>query len=401
MSAAATTHESSGVRPRVTIVCRSFPPAYLRGGPGRSVAGMVESLGAEFDFSVVTWAFDEPQAPMMDVVTDQWLPAPGGQVRYLSAQRPSVRELARVLRATEPSLVVLNSLLDTRFSIVELLVLRAVRRCPVLLAPHGELSPGALAIKPTKKRWFLRAFRAGRLHRWVAWHATTELEAADIRREFGEVLVHVAPPLFGASDPRFRDSPPAAAAARGASDGEADTSLVFFSRIVPKKNLAGLLVALRAVRGPVSLTIAGPVEDEDYWQACQGLIAELPASIRVVVHGPVPADDVVSFLSAFDVFVLPTFGENFGHVVLEALMAGVPVVVGRDTPWQVVATEGAGWLCVPDDARALGELLQRFVELDDVQRATMRQAAVAVARSVTSDEGVHASRAMLTAAVRR
>lgn len=384
-------------RPRVTLFSRSFPPAYLRGGPGRTVAGMVETLAGEIDFSVVTWAYDDPALPMMDVATDDWVPALGARVVFLSAQRPSARRLAALLRQSGPDLVVLNSLLDARFSILEVLLLRLSGRCPVLLAPQGELSQGALALKSLKKRVFLRCFRLARLHRFVAWHATTEMEAADIRRVMGDkVVVHVTRPVLGASDCRL-----AAPGVAPHHSAVASTSIVYFSRVAPKKNLTALLAALADVQGRVTLTIAGPIENEGYWAECVALISRLPSSVEVAVHGAVPAAEVVPFLTGFDLFVLPTLGENFGHAVLEALLASVPVIVGHDTPWQAVQECRAGWLCDPTDIAALTELLQRFVGLRPEEREQMRCAAKAVADRMVAAQPVSATRMMLLAAAAR
>jgi glycosyltransferase involved in cell wall biosynthesis len=109
----------------------------------------------------------------------------------------------------------------------------------------------------------------------------------------------------------------------------------------------------------------------------------------------------VSFLGGFDLLVLPTRGENFGHVVLESLAAGTPVIVGRDTPWQRVEEAGAGWLCDPASPAQIAGLIQRFLALDEEGRRRMRQAAGRVAGDVLDDpEGAEASRAMFLSLIR-
>jgi len=383
--------------PRVTVFTRSYPPAYLAGGPARSVHALVETLGSEFRFSVVASAVDERGgAPMKSVRPGMWCTFGRAEVRYELWRRLPTRRTIRLLRQTRPDLVYLNSLLDVRFSILPLLLTRVMAGRPaVLLAPRGELSAGALGLKRGKKRLFLAAFRLLRLHKAVTWQASTSQEQAEIQRAFGPgVRVHVAIDLRTDLPCRENGGRPAAA-------GPGGCSLVFFSRIVPKKNLATVLEAVARLDGRARLSIAGPIEDAGYWAECTALIDGLgdPDLARYV--GPVPPDQAVSFLGRFDLFVLPTQGENFGHVVLEALAAGTPVIVGRDTPWGRAEAAGAGWLCDPARPEDLATLIRRFLDLDGPARARMRQAARRVAAEVMDDPaGLAANRAMFRALTR-
>ena len=116
--------------------------------------------------------------------------------------------------------------------------------------------------------------------------------------------------------------------------------------------------------------------------------------------GAVPGDGAVSFLSRFDLFVFPTLGENFGHVVFESLAAGTPVIVGNDTPWGQLETAGAGWICDPRSPEAVAELIERFLALDQDARMRMRTAARDLAAQVLNDpRGVDANRTMIQALI--
>ena len=175
--------------------------------------------------------------------------------------------------------------------------------------------------------------------------------------------------------------------------------MVFLSRIVRKKNVATLIEAMRFVRASARLFIAGPVEDPGYSGECQGLINDLPDPRTVTYVGPIPADEVVSFLNGFDLFVLPTLGENFGHVVLESLAAGTPVIVGDDTPWHQIEPSGAGWLCDPSNPRALADKIEHFLSLGVPAQERMRAAALEVAQEFLSDpSGGDANRSMFQTA---
>ena len=380
------------LRPSITIFTRSYPPAYLKGGPARSLFALVETLADDFAFSVITSALDDPAAgPMGSVEPNRWSAFGNAKTWYELKGLLSARRTVALLRETKPQLVYLNSLFDYRFAILPLLIIRVISRgIPVILAPRGELSVGALALSRRKKQFFIVLFRLFGLHRAVSWHASTSLEKADIERVFGAgVRIHIAIALrIGIpSECVDRDYLP--------PRDPHSCSLIFFARIVPKKNIATAIRAIALVKGDIRLSVAGPIEDEQYWAQCLKLIDDLddPGMIRYV--GAIPPNEVVSFLGGFDLFVFPTHGENFGHTVLESLAAGTPVIVGRDTPWRQIETAGAGWMCDSTSPEEVAALIQRFMALDAESRMRMRTAARRVATEILNDpKGVDANRAM-------
>jgi glycosyltransferase involved in cell wall biosynthesis len=382
--------------PSVTVFSRSFPPAYLAGGPARSLEGLVATLSKEFRFSIITSAYDaSSEAPMAEVVPDRWCRTHEGAMAWYSSRRLGslFRTLTELYRSA-PAAVYFNSLFDLRFTIIPLLLLRLRRPdIPVLLAPRGELSPGALREKRYRKGVFLASFRALGFHRYLEWHASTGLERADIEAVFGckartHVAANIRADLIHVGGERTR-------ADYGQEQRETGT-LVFLSRIVRKKNLSGLLRSMSLVGTPVDLTIAGPIEDKAYWEECQQAMRELSCEKTVTYVGVVSKDDVVAFLQKFELFVLPTFGENFGHVVLEALAAGTPVIVGSDTPWRNVEELGAGWVCDAGDVAGLAADIERFLGLGEHERVRMRDAARCIAtRFIGECQGVEATRKVL------
>jgi glycosyltransferase involved in cell wall biosynthesis len=384
------------VKPRITVFTRSYPPAYLGGGPARSLHALVEALTAEFRFSVVTSASDSAAGPMQSVEPSRWGRFGHATIWYESGNRMPARTAAKLLKETQPQLVFLNSVFDYRFAILPLLIVRTMfRRVPVVLAPRGELSAGALALKRQKKRAFIAAFRLLKLHKAVTWRASTSREKADIERVFGSnVESHIAIDLRMGL---FSDGVEQGRGQRVPDDPQGG-SLVFFSRIVPKKNVAAVIQAMLHVKGSARLSIAGPIEDVRYWNQCLELINEMSDSGLVRYIGTIPADEVVGFLNRFDLFVFPTLGENFGHVILESLAAGTPVIVGSDTPWHRIETAGAGWVCDPTNPEAIAELIEHFLSLDEDTHERMRIAAYNLALEILNDpSGVNANRSMFHA----
>ena len=303
------------------------------------------------------------------------------------------------LRESNPQLVYLNSCFDFSFAILPLLVVCMTRRrVPIVLAPRGEFSVGALALKRRKKRVFIIVFRLLRFHNAVVWHVSTGREKEDIERMFG-------PSIKSYIAINLRDDLKDDRIERGrklqASDNSHLGSIISFSRIVPKKNVAAVIQAMSFVCKNIQLSIAGPIEDVKYWNRCRELIDNVPNPKNIKYLGDVPPDEVISFLNGFDLFVFPTLGENFGHVILESLAAGTPVIVGWDTPWQQIESAGAGWLCDPGNPELIAEMIERFFFLDQEDRQRMRAAAFALAREILNDRSaVAANKSMFRTLIR-
>src|SRR3546814_5970605 len=77
-------------------------------------------------------------------------------------------------------------------------------------------------------------------------------------------------------------------------------------------------------------------------QRCEAAITALPSHVVAVYGGSIEPSDVVPALSRHDIFFLPTFGENYGHVIAEALEAGLRLLISDQTPWRGLAEAGVG-----------------------------------------------------------
>lgn len=325
----------------VLVFSRCYLPGFRGGGPVRSLVNLVDALGTEIDFRIVTLDRDREDGPPYDsVIEGKWQAVGGAQVLYLRRSAVSIRRLAREVLGVSPDVLYLNSFFDSIFT-VKVLVARTlglVANVPVLLAPQGELSSGALSLKPIKKMAYIRFARMCGLYRGLTWQASNEAE----RQEILNTLKGVRPEQVRVAADLTDEVPVApAAAARPAITGT--LRLCFLSRISPKKNLDYALRVLAGVHVPVEFTVYGPIEDEGFWSTCRQLMAQLPSNVRAVYGGEVRPDRVRQTLAGHDLFFFPTRGENFGHVIFEALSAGVPVLTSDQTPWTDLEANGAGW----------------------------------------------------------
>lgn len=360
-----------------------YSPAYKAGGPVQSIANLVEHLGGEIGFWVVTGDRDsgDPQ-PFAGIPRGEWTDMGRGRALYLGRVSQSLWRIARILRETPHDAVYLNSFFNPRSTTLPLLAqrLRLAPRRPVIVAPRGEFSPGALDLKRRKKMAYIAFAKALGLYRTVLWQASSMHEERDIRAIFGaRARIRIA-----------SDLPRAVHGGAGHVPREPGQPLrvIFLSRISPKKNLTFALEVLARVTVPVDFSVVGPIGTPAYWTECNRLIEALPPHIHVHHHGSVPAPEVPKVLAQHDLFFLPTLGENFGHVIIEALGAGTPALISDRTPWQDFEAEGCGWvepLSTPDAHAAHIETL--FTETPQ-EASVRRQAAVRYAHRYTEESTI-------------
>jgi len=325
------------MRPRILVVQDYYLPGEKCGGPVWTVAHLVERLGHRFEFFIAALNRDSNSTvPYAGISPNTWRSVGKASVFYSS--KPSLRTLRLLIRKVAPHALYLNGF----FNRLSIKVIAASHwdprfRIPMVLAPHGEFSKGALRWKSARKRAYVSLVRSSPFYGNVMWHASSAHEAEDIHKNMGESCrVHIAPdlapPLHALPSPRT----PRPAKSPG------DVRLVYLGRVTPHKNLCWAIEMIGSASG-VSLDIFGPVDDQNYWAKCKQAIANLPAQTRVRYYGSVPHEKVFETLSSSHFFLLPTFGENFGHAILEAMLAGCPVLISDTTPWRNLADHGAGW----------------------------------------------------------
>ena len=110
--------------------------------------------------------------------------------------------------------------------------------------------------------------------------------------------------------------------------------LAFLARIHPIKNLDFLFDVVNNVQEEIELHIYGTVDDQHYLDKCVELFKSVKKHVHVKFCGEVLQSNVVSVLSKYDLYLLPTLGENFGHTIYESLSASTPVLVSDKTPWR-------------------------------------------------------------------
>jgi len=361
-----------------------YLPGYKSGGPVRTIANMVDCLGDVFDFRIVTKDRDSLEIEAYEnVQIDTWNKVGKSMVYYASPKSLSITAFCRLIRNTPHDVLYFNSFLHPYFTFKPLVARRLglIPIKPVVIAPRGEFSSGSLAIKRWKKKAYILLVKLFGLYQDLIWQASSEYEAADIQKNFGcnPACIRIAPDLLEQLYTEGIDS-------CCKFDIKESLRIVFLSRITPIKNLDFALKVIKKVNIPVEFNIYGVIDDESYWQRCQVHISKMPSQVTVNYYGSVEHESVPQVLSKHDLFILPTLGENFGHVIFESLAAGVPPLISDQTPWQDLDYEGVGWVRNLGNIRSFRDVIETLFEVDSNERMAQRKRAMQYARKLAQSE---------------
>lgn len=331
------------------------------GGTATYMQQLADTLGKVVELHIVTHRTAEQLAVRHAVV------------HHLSGRNWCAlrREYRSLLTALNPDVVHVNCCWKPMFAFASVWAHEA--GYPVVLSPHGMLEPWIVNRHywtrkvPSLLLWQRKALLCASIV-----HSTAETEAWNLRH------IDSYCPLLRGWKPKVQ------VIANGIdlssitmrSEWKSRKSLLFLSRIHPKKGIELLLPAFARLSAPgapldgYTLKIAGD-GDKVYISHLKQLAMALNVSASIEWLGGVYGDAKLCLLREADLFVLPTYSENFGLVIAEALACGTPVLTTTGTPWKdVFAQTGCGW-CVDADEAAIEEALCNFAATDNMMRRSM------------------------------
>lgn len=335
---------------RVLHVAAYYAPAYVYGGPPRSIHALCRALGRQgVDVQVFTTDANGggrlPASVTAGAVFDD-VP-----VRYFPRGVPASpigsAPLAAALRAEAGGFDALH--VHGLWNRVVWAAAREASRAgvPYVLSPRGMLEPAARAHRAWRKRASWTLFDRNVVTRAALLHATSEPERQTLLEMSGGVPVVCIPNGI--------DLAPAPARTPGD-----DPMVLFLGRVHPIKRLDLLVRAFAIVRDRnprVRLAIAGP-DESGLIPGLLELAGRHVGAVRWI--GSVDDDRRRTLLQEAAVLVMCSDAESFGMSVLEALGAAVPVVVTRTCPWEQVERHGAGF-SVEHDAEAIAAAVARVL----------------------------------------
>jgi glycosyltransferase involved in cell wall biosynthesis len=205
--------------------------------------------------------------------------------------------------------------------------------CKLIISSHGMLEPWALSHHKLKKSiaWF--AYQKNILKSVKYIHVTAQSEQDSVQKLLPSA--NLAKIKLGTSITSKK------------SQHNKNIAL-FLSRIHKKKGL-DLLIDAWKVSSPQGwqLKIAGP-DEENYVATIKQRIKTLNLDGSIQILDPVYDEEKINLYTESSLFILPSYSENFGLVIVEAMMAGLPVITTNKTPWLDLDERGVGWTISPN-----------------------------------------------------
>ncbi len=310
------------------------------GGPTRTVTRLVESLAMEDGVNVTLLSqslVGDPVFPMSELKTKRHV-AMSYSRRAIQFGLPLRKLVIDTVKNDPPQIIHDHGVwLPTNYFVS---AIARNNNIPLVIHPRGMLEPWALEYRAKKKILAMFLYQKRILNSAVLFMATSFQEAENLREIGLKQPIAVIP--NGVDLPEICTNKPV--------DGvqeDRKCNALFLSRIHPKKGLLGLVEAWGRVR-PENwhLRIAGPDEAGYLAEVLQKIkLLGLESSIEYV--GEVEGEAKATLFENADLFILPSYSENFGVVVAEALAYGVPVITTTGTPWQGLLEHRCGWWIEP------------------------------------------------------
>ena len=344
---------------RILVFSGTYIPGYKGGGPIRSLENIFNQLSEDVDFYLVTSNRDlGDKKPYKGININTWTTVGKVSVFYIDGSYLKKNVFNEILEKVQPDTIYLNSLFSFYFSIRILWLLSISRfsRIRLLLAPRGELSPGALKEKKIKKFFFILITKHLRIYKNLKWQASSEYEFFDIKKQYDKHRrIYIASNLVNYTKLKSHD-------VVNLTKNKGEIRIIFLSRITKKKNLDFAIKSLSNLNGNVIFDIYGPYEDIDYIKKCKKLVLNLPSNIVVAFKGDIMHDKISQLFVKYDVFYFPTQSENFGQVIWESLSCGCPVLISDQTPWNNIDSYNVGWVRSLSKMNNFSKVLQGIID---------------------------------------
>lgn len=207
---------------------------------------------------------------------------------------------------------------------------------PYIISPHGMLNSWSFRQKSLKKKLALGIYQRRDIKLASCLHATAQMEASDLRKLGYTNPIAVIPngiPIDKFPKKHYNQSP-------------SEKTVLFLSRVVENKGVGELIEAWsklpRHCTKDWNIKIVGNGRKE-YINQLRKLINSNGQEGTIHLIGPLYGEEKIKAFQQASLFVLPTYSENFGMVVAEALACGTPVITTKGAPWEDLITNECGW----------------------------------------------------------
>jgi glycosyltransferase involved in cell wall biosynthesis len=320
---------------KILISTDFYKPGYRGGGPIQSIYNLSRLISENYIIRIITRNYDLTQKKSpYHIETNKWIKqSENCSIKYLKNKAFKFC-FFDILLKEKPDFVYVNSFFSSSSQIhilqAKLYNLLHKKKINIIIAPRGEFDAGALNsnrnktnLKTIKKKVFIYFYKILFGQKQI-FHATADLEKQNINNTFPEaacIVAHNIPKLPEKYVEKEKE--------------EDNTNFLYLGRISRKKNLLFAIKSFQNLNiiGRIIFNIVGPIVDDKYWKECVNLFDTLPNNIRCEYKGEIDNGEIKKIYEKNHYLYFPTLGENYGHVIYEALVYGLPVLISDTTPW--------------------------------------------------------------------
>ncbi len=373
---------------KILIAIDWYRPAHKAGGPITSIENLVDLLGDEphLEFYLVCGVFDYGEQQPLDVPQETWVTVGKAQVQYWHPKELGWKQWMQIYQTLQPDIIHTQGLWSPKFSILPLLVAQRYRKAKIVVSPRGMLTLQALKQKGAMKTGVSFVLKALRAYKNVVFHSTNDQETDEIRLFLNQQNSNSKGGVAGAKgDPLKKGNVilqmPNVPRNLGGVVKQAkrqkqpnELHWLFVGRISPEKNPLLLLEALQLLEISTKGYFIGGCQSETYRQQFEEKIKGLTKQHEVEYVGEKSLQEITEFLGEADVSINTSISENFGHAMAEALSAGVPIIVGPNTPWQNLSQDKSG-VVAENSAQGFADAVRSMAALDFAEHQAYQEGA--------------------------
>ncbi len=341
---------------KVLILMGRYLPGYKDGGPVRTIKNLTDIFGKEYDIRIMCKDRDHGDLQQYPkIAVDTYNKVGNANVYYVKNEKFRFKSMLNEIKKVD---IVYCCGPYNDYAIKAMLLKRlGFFKMPLVIASMGSFSKGALSIKSKKKIIFLNIMKKLDFLKKIVWSVTSVVEEKELKEVIGEnakcIIAEDLPRVERVNHRHIK---------------EINTlKVIFISRISKMKNLEAAIDIISRINDySIIFDIYGNIEDKEYWRLCKKELEKLPINIKWKYQGECDSNNVVETLANYDVFLFPTLGENFGHVISEALLAGCIPIISDLTPWLDLDKYKCGNVISIKNIHLFVDILVKYIKMDEI-----------------------------------
>lgn len=345
--------QSIDMKKSIFVYIGGYLPGKRYGGPVTSIYNFTEHFGDQYDIYIVCSDHDFRESTVYDNRQSGWNRVGKAQVLYMPESAYSAGYFKELMEDKNVCMVYLSGVFSYQLNHAAIKAARALG-IKTVTATRGEICVNVLAMKRWKKLPYLAIMKTIGEFKGCYFQVTSEEERTQLERYLSVPADHIIylPNIHGTSMDIERPTKASGSA-----------NMIFISRVHPKKNLLDALKAAVLVQGDLHFDIYGPIEDDAYWEECKKVIETAPENVKITYCGQLDTTAARQSYYGYHAFVFPTLTENYGHVIVESMIADCPIIISRGTtPWDD-ADNQAGYVVDLHNIPALASAMDRIIDM--------------------------------------